>query len=154
MHHLRWINRAAVLAHWWQRNRGSKLLRNQTQPLCWIGSVVTWHEFGGTDGYMVDYARGAGIAEEDHLRSWSFSADLPERWGGPVQAAGAAQPGVHGESKGNNTTTPPALSLSLSAYNRPPAPSACLCAALIRETDAGCCLASLFAQWSMRRFLL
>lgn len=90
------------LTHRWQRNQGGKLLKNQTQSPFFggTGSVATGHEFGGTDGYMVDHARGAGIAEEDHLGSWSVSPEFPERWGGFVQAVGATQPGVYGESKG------------------------------------------------------
>lgn len=110
----------------WQRNQGGKLLKNQTQsPFLGAGFVATGHEFGGTDGYMVDHARGAGIAEEDHLGSWSVSPEFLERWGGFVQTVGASQPGVHGESKGINPPPP----CSPSAYNQPPAPSARLCAA-------------------------
>lgn len=90
------------------------------------GSVATGHEFGGTDGYMVDHARGAGIAEEDHFGSWSVSPEFPERWGGLMQAVGATQPGLHGESK--DIKTPPSPP-SPKAHNQPPAPSARLCAA-------------------------
>lgn len=133
----------------WQRNQGGKLLKNQTQsPFLGAGFVATGHEFGGTDGYMVDHARGAGIAEEDHLGSWSVSPEFLERWGGFVQTVGASQPGVHGESKGIKTPPP----CSPSAYNQPPAPSARLCAADPWKPTRFYCLASLSAHWPMRRF--
>lgn len=97
---LRGISNVSPVTHRCQRNQGGELLEiPTTPPLCWAGSAAPGHEFGGADGYMVDYARGAGVAEEEHLGSWSFPAELPQRWGGLVQAAGAAQPGSHGESK-------------------------------------------------------
>lgn len=133
----------------WQRNQGGKLLKNQTQsPFLGAGFVATGHEFGGTDGYMVDHARGAGIAEEDHLGSWSVSPEFLERWGGFVQTVGASQPGVHGESKGIKTP-PSLLSLRIQPTARPVGASV-RCRSV--KTDAVCCLASLSAHWPMRRF--
>lgn len=113
------------------------------------GSVATGHEFGGTDGYMVDHARGAGIAEEDHFGSWSVSPEFPERWGGLMQAVGATQPGLHGESKDIKTPPTPSLTQSTQPTARPVCASV-RCRSV--KTDAVCCLASLSAHWSMRRF--
>lgn len=83
---------------------------------------------------MVDYARGAGVAEEDHLGSWSISAKLLERWGGLVQTVGAPQPGVHGESKGN--TPPPSTTPSLSPCisNHPPCQRVCVLPRSVKPT--------------------
>lgn len=65
-----------------------------------------------------------------------------------MQAVGATQPGVHGESKGIKTPllpAPPLRTTNRQLRRR-------VCALQIRESDAVCCLASLSAHWSMRRF--